>query len=112
MAGKRVSSLGKRGVDGEKKELSLFSLTPPFKPECLYEALRLDDVVVLHFTEYMYLLQITSRAHSVIYGIMLKTPLLASFCKKKMRLNVWYIKLGATNLGRCGQKWEIRITDN
>ena len=80
MAGKRVSSLGKRGVDGEKKELSLFSLTPPFKPECLYEALRLDDVVVLHFTEYMYLLQITSRAHSVIYGIMLKTPLLASFC--------------------------------
>lgn len=75
-----MPSLGKRGGDWGKKELSLFSLISPSKPECLYEALRLDDVVVLHFTEYMYLLQITSRAHSVIYGIMLKTPLLASFC--------------------------------
>ena len=62
-----MPALGKRGRDGEKKELSLFSLTPPSKPECLYVV-------------YAYLLQITSRAHSVIYGMMLKTSPLDSFC--------------------------------
>ena len=95
-----MPSLGKRGVDGEKKELSLFSLAPPFKPECLYEALRLGDIVVLHFTEYMYLLQITSRAHSVIYGIMLKTPLLASFCKKKNAIKCVVYKVTRNKFGK------------
>ena len=83
MAGKRVPSLGKRGGDGEKKELSLFSLTPPSKPECLHVV-------------YTYLLQITSKAHSVIYGMMLKTSPLASFCNanKCVMYKVRHNKLG------------------
>ena len=78
-----MPALGKRGGDGEKKELSLFSLTPPSKPECLYVV-------------YAYLLQITSKAHSVIYGMMLKTSPLASFCNgnKCMMYKVRHNKFG------------------
>ena len=82
-------ALGKRGGDGEKKELSLFSLTPPSKPECLYVV-------------YTYLLQITSKVHSVIYGTMLKTSPLVSFC------NANKCVMYKVRRNKFGQKCEIR----